>query len=134
MGGYGAGRLNWQVLQNQLVQACTFLYLSHSVWRHFFPEPRLLQYYLNDLLCMPLVLAAAIFLQRNLVLRQADYALTSYQIGIIVLYWSVMFEGVIPHFVARYTADLFDVVTYAAGGMLFYFFGNSGAGNLVRKA
>ena len=78
---------------------------------------------------MPIVLGAAVFLQRNVVLRQPDYALTKYQIGIIVIYWSVMFEAVIPNFVPRYTADFFDVVAYATGGLVFYLFG----GNLVRK-
>lgn len=133
MVGYGAGRLNWHVLQNPLVQGCAVVYLLHSLWRHFLPEPWLLQYYLNDLLCMPLVLGAAVFVQRNLLLRRPDYGLNAYQIGMVVVYWSVMFEGVIPHFVARYTADIFDVVMYGAGGLAFYFFGNAGPGGLVKK-
>ena len=116
-----------------MVAGCTFLWLLHSVFQQYFPEPWFLQYYLNDLLCMPIVLGTAVFLQRNVVLRQPAYALTAYQIGIIVVYWSVMFEGVIPNFVPRYTADLFDVLAYALGAAFFYFFGNSGQTNLVRK-
>lgn len=134
MAGYGISRLNLQVLQNPLVAGCTFLWLLHTVFQQYFTEPWFLQYYLNDLLCMPIVLGAAVFLQRNVVLRQPAYALTAYQIGMIVAYWSVMFEGVIPNFVPRYTADLLDVLTYIAGAALFYFFGNSAATNLVRKA
>jgi hypothetical protein len=133
MAGYRVGRLNFGVWQNPLVLGSTFLYVLHSVLRQFFPEPWFLQFYLNDLLCMPIVLGAAIFLQRNLVLRQPAYALTGYQIAIVVIYWSVMFEGVIPKFVERYTADIFDVIAYSLGGLLFYLFGNSGQSDLVRR-
>ncbi len=133
MAGNGGSRLDLQVFRNPLITGCTFLWLLHTVWRNFLPEPWYFQYYLNDLLCMPIVLGAAIFLQRNLVLRQPDYGLTGWQIGIIVVYWSVMFEGVIPHFNSRYTADIFDVVAYAFGGLVFYRFGNSSKTNLVRK-
>lgn len=95
--------------------------------------PTAVQYYLNDLLSLPLVLAVAVLLQRFLVLRQHDYALTKYQILQVFIYWSVMFEGVIPNFVPRYTADLFDVVVYGLGAWLFYLFGNKGNTNLVKK-
>ena len=133
MVGYGAGRLNLQVFQNPVVVSCTFLWLLHSIFQQFFPEPWFLKFYLNDLLCMPMVLGAAVFLQRNVVLRQPAYALTAYQIGIIVVYWSVMFEIAIPNFVPRYTADLWDVFMYFTGAFLFYFFGNAAKTNLVRK-
>ncbi|MBK0403646.1 hypothetical protein I5M27_11665 [Adhaeribacter sp. BT258] len=97
-------------------------------------ENAFLNNYLNDLLCLPLVLGTAVFLQRNLVLRQPDYALTGWQIGWVVIYFSVMFEAVIPLLVSRYTADFFDVICYAAGGWLFWVFGNAKGSELVRSA
>jgi len=133
MGSYRIGRLNWAVLQNPLVLGCTFLYLFHSVFRRLFSEPEIFNSYLNDLLCMPLVLAAAIFLQRNFILRKAGYQLTVYQILVVLIYWSVMFEVVIPRVVSRYTSDWFDVLAYAAGAALFYFFGNANNSNLVKQ-
>lgn len=126
-------RLNWAILQNPLVLSCTFLYLLHTVWRRNFSEPEILSSYLNDFLSLPLVLAVAIFLQRNFVLCQPDYKLSGTQILLVLAYWSVMFEGVIPHVASRYTADWLDVVAYAAGAGLFYIFGNAGNSQLIKQ-
>ncbi|MFC5271004.1 hypothetical protein [Adhaeribacter terreus] len=135
MGGYNFGRLNFAVFRNPLLQICSFLYVLHTVLRRVVPiENGFLNNYLNDLLCLPLVLGAAVFLQRNMVLRQADYALTGWQIGLVVIYFSLMFEGVIPLFVSRYTADFFDVICYGLGGWAFWFFGNARGSELVRSA
>jgi hypothetical protein len=134
MGGYHFSRLNLAVFRNPLLQVCSFLYVLHTVLRQFVAiENAFLNYYLNDLLCLPLVLGAAVFLQRNLVLRQPAYALTAWQIGLVVVYFSVMFEGVIPLFVSRYTADFRDVICYGLGGWLFWYFGQAKGSELVRK-
>ena len=111
-----------------------FLYVSHTVLHRLgWLENAFLNNYLNDLLCLPLVLGAAIFFQRNIVLRQPAYALSKWQIGVIVIYFSVMFEWVFPQFMPRYTADFFDVICYGLGGGLFWIFGNANGEKLVIK-
>ena len=84
----------------------------------------LLRYYLNDLLCMPLVLGLTLFLQRNFILRDPNHVFTKYQVGIAVVYYAVGFEGVLPLFMSRYTADGLDVVMYGLGGLFFHRFIN----------
>lgn len=136
MAGYGSCRVNPSPLLNPLFLGCTFLYLFHSVLKVTFPEAAataFLRYYLNDLLFVPLTLTVAVFLQRNFVLCQPGYQLSKWQIGLTVAYISLMFEAVIPVFHSRYTADGWDVMCYAAGGWLFYAFGNWGEAKLVQK-
>lgn len=84
----------------------------------------LLQYYLNDLLCMPLVLTFTLFLQRTFTFRNLTHVLSKYQVGIAVLYYSLGFEVILPMFMPRYTPDPLDVLAYALGGWYFYFFIN----------
>lgn len=134
MGSYHFSRLNFAVFRSPLLQVCSFVYVLHSVWQQVLPgEHWLLKNYLNDLLCVPLILGTAIFLQRNVLLRQPVYALSGWQIGWVVFYLSVMFEGVIPLFVSRYTADFFDVICYGFGGWLFWFWGNANNCKLVQR-
>jgi hypothetical protein len=132
MGRNDAGRLNLAVFQNPLFLACALTYglnifclkPAFSYW--FF------QHYLNDLVCMPLVLVVTIFMQRSFFNKPA-YNLNKYQTGIAVAYFTLMFEVVIPLWNARYTADFWDVFCYGFGGWLFYRFGNSGKEILVSK-
>ncbi|KAA9340079.1 hypothetical protein [Adhaeribacter soli] len=133
MAGYDLGRLNLNTFRNPLFISCALLYglnvlFLQKTYRFWF-----LQNYLNDLLCLPLVLFVTVFLQRTL-FRKPAYRLTVYQVGIAAVYFSVMFEAVIPLFNQRYTADFWDVICYCSGGLLFYLFGNSGAYRLVQKA
>jgi glycopeptide antibiotics resistance protein len=128
MGGYYSGRVNWLALRNPLFISCTFLYVLHSVCKRATPEfaqTAFLKNYLNDLLFVPLALGIAVFLQRNFILKQPEYRLSKTQVIICVVYISIMFEGVIPLFKDRYTADFSDVLCYGFGGLLFYLFGNS---------
>ena len=134
MADYHCRRLRLAVFRNPFLQICSFLYVSHTVLRQFFPvENWFLKSYLNDLLCMPLVLGTAVFLQRNIVLRQPDYALTKWQIGLATAYLALMFEGVIPFFVNRYTGDFWDVICYGFGAWLFWLFGNAKETALVQR-
>jgi hypothetical protein len=79
-----------------------------------------LQYYLNDLLCMPLVLTVTLFLQRAFTFRNPSHVFTKHQVGIAVAYYALAFEGILPLFMARYTADVLDIAAYGLGGVFFY--------------
>lgn len=82
------------------------------------PLPSLVNNYLNDLLCMPIVLSicqyAVRFLKKN----------TSLQIPVtlvvtLTLCYAVYFEWLLPQVNPRYTADGIDVFLYFLGALFF---------------
>ncbi|SDL36189.1 hypothetical protein SAMN05421823_105298 [Catalinimonas alkaloidigena] len=79
----------------------------------------LLDNYLDDLLCLPVVLSLALVALREGVVRQPTYTLSTRQVVFATAYFALAFEVVIPHFHAGYTADLLDVVMYALGAWGF---------------
>jgi hypothetical protein len=77
--------------------------------------------YLNDVLCLPITLTLALFLQQQMFPGSARERLNPAQILFTFLYISFFFEGVLPALADRYTRDWLDVVAYAAGGLIFYY-------------
>lgn len=122
-----------KLLGNPLILLCAFVYSLNVFYLQQTFHNGFLKFYLNDLLCMPLVLVATAFLQRTL-FRKPAYCLTGVQVGLASVYFSVMFEGFIPLVNARYTADFLDVICYCSGGGLFYIFGNWGNNKLLERA
>ncbi|WP_205503676.1 hypothetical protein [Rufibacter psychrotolerans] len=117
MADRAAGRLIWGTF-TPLFWALAALYLAHRclVWLDVV-RPFWLRNYLDDLLCLPLVLTGTLFCLRAL--YGPNVTLSGYQVGFVVVYVSVSFELFFPMFLPRYTPDLWDVAAYAAGG-LFY--------------
>ncbi|GAA4304957.1 magnesium citrate secondary transporter [Nibribacter koreensis] len=81
-----------------------------------------MQFYLDDLLCLPLILTVTLFILRFF--KGPLFRLTSYQVGIAVVYYALAFEVFFPLFMPRYTADIVDAFLYALGGWFFYRFLN----------
>ena len=75
--------------------------------------------YLNDLLCMPLVLGLLSSTVRYLKQDSSFKFSRSFIVG-QVLYYSVYFECYLPEADSRYTADWIDILLYFLGGFLFY--------------
>jgi hypothetical protein len=99
------------------------VYLGHWGWRWLaLPRPAWMQHYLDDFLCLPLVLTATLFLLRFFYGFQLR--LSWYQVAFTVLYFSLAFEVFFPTFMPRYTGDWVDALLYAAGGVIFYKFLN----------
>jgi hypothetical protein len=99
------------------------VYLGHVVWRWLdFPRPTWVQFYLDDLLCIPLVLTVTLYILRFFYGPQLR--LSWYQVVFTVIYFSLAFEVFFPRFMPRYTGDWVDVVLYAVGGVIFYRFLN----------
>lgn len=74
--------------------------------------------YLDDLLCLPLVLGATLVAHR---LRSGDRTLVlplGHGLFAVALF-SLVFEGILPRLAARHTADPWDLVMYAAGFAVF---------------
>ena len=85
------------------------------------PLPLLVNSYLNDLLCIPLVLGALTFIIRKMK-HDPNFKLPLGFIFILSSYYAVFFEYYLPRTNTRYTSDWLDVALYFIGGMLFYFY------------
>jgi hypothetical protein len=79
---------------------------------------KLLDNYLLDLLCMPLVLE--ITRQAMRLIFSPNYDLSKFQILFAVLYVSLLFEYLLPMYQTRFYADVFDVFAYSAGATIWY--------------
>ncbi|WPY99386.1 hypothetical protein [Christiangramia sp. OXR-203] len=76
--------------------------------------------YLNDFLCMPIILTICLktvhYLTKDRLIKiSIAQALT------LTFFYAIYFELILPQFVDRYTADLIDVLLYFIGAILFLF-------------
>lgn len=85
------------------------------------PLPQMINNYLNDLLCMPLILGAVTFITRYLK-KDKTYQLSLFFVLFMAGYYSFYFEYYLPTVNLRYTADWIDVVLYFMGSIGFYYF------------
>jgi hypothetical protein len=117
-----AGRISWHTL-SPLFWALTAVYLGHWAWRLLdLHRPEWVRFYLDDLLCIPLVLTVTLFILR--IFYGPQVRLSWYHVVFTVLYFSLAFEVFFPKFMSRYTGDWVDAVLYAVGGLIFYRFMN----------
>jgi len=84
-----------------------------------FPLPSLINNYLNDFLCMPIVLTLCLAFVR-FIKKNPGIQLSVFVIFSVTIYYSVYFEYYLPKVNARYTADPIDVLLYFAGAFIFY--------------
>jgi hypothetical protein len=103
---------------NQLLQ------LSHH-------QLTFLSCYLDDLLCLPLVFSTWQFFFK--MFTGDDYHFSFFKITWTAAYFSFAMEWLLPQFSQRYTRDLWDVVMYFAGGMLFYVFAQKSVTTPLQK-
>ena len=81
--------------------------------------PDLIQFYLNDLLVVPIVATLGLWLMRA-VLQQRDLILVPWQVIFIVAAFSIIFEMILPFLMKRYTGDPIDVAMYTIGGLFYW--------------
>ena len=87
-------------------------------WQQIYIAP--LHHYLDDLLCMPLVLTIALAAER-LYFGNYSFVLPLKYSCWAVLLFSAFFEEFLPRFSSIYTADSWDVLCYSCGAVVFYF-------------
>ncbi len=80
--------------------------------------------YLDDVLCSPIVLGFALFVQQQFTYRNSNYVLSRGMIVLFVLWYALIFEVLLPNYSSRYHADGWDVVAYAIGAYMFFKWGN----------
>lgn len=107
-------------MKRSLVIEMTLLYgvlfISKKTALYF---PELINSYLSDFLCMPIVLSIARYGVAYWI-NDASFQLNKWHIGSATLAFFIAFEAILPQLSKAYTADLFDGLMYLLGA-LFYF-------------
>ncbi len=80
-------------------------------------------HYLNDFLCMPIVLFVCRYAVRKLKSNK-NLQLSLPVTFSVTLYYALYFEFYVPKVNLRYTADPLDVILYFSGALFFYFMEN----------
>lgn len=75
--------------------------------------------YLNDLLCLPILLQLVQVCMKLIV--NENYELSLFQNFVAIIYCSVLFEIFLPKYSINYTSDINDVFCYLSGGLLWKF-------------
>lgn len=83
--------------------------------------------YLDDLLCFPIVLTLGLAMYRYF---KPNYELSAWHIWPTVVIYSVYFEWYLPQTSSVYTSDVFDVVIYVLGALIFQRFINRSSTDL----
>ncbi|WP_152969681.1 hypothetical protein [Pedobacter sp. Hv1] len=81
--------------------------------------PNLIQFYLSDLLAVPVIATLSLWLMRWL-LSQQNFVLVYWQLIFIIMMCSIIFEVLLPYFMERYVSDSVDVLMYLLGGGFFW--------------
>ena len=95
------------------------LFLANQVAERTGQGLPLLSAYLDDLLCLPIVLTLTLLLMQRYVMRDGGYWLPDSYLALAVLMFSVFFEGLLPLLSPAYVRDPVDVLAYTAGALLF---------------
>ncbi len=86
--------------------------------------------YLDDLVCPGIVLGIALFVQQQFTYRNKNFQLPISSFILFVVWYSVLFEYLLPKYDSRHFSDPWDILMYSLGSVLFYFFGNKNSGSL----
>ena len=100
------------------VLVASALYIAN---RFEVPLPNWMYFYVNDFLCMPIVLGICLAILRILKKTEALYVPISVVLA-LTLYFSIYFEWLMPQINTRYTSDIIDVGLYFLGAILFFKF------------
>lgn len=84
------------------------------------PLPTFVTSYLNDFLCMPIILTISMEVVRR-IKKLPGLRLSLFTVLSLTAFYSVYFELYMPEVHSRYTADIMDVVMYLSGALLYYF-------------
>lgn len=80
--------------------------------------------YIADFLVMPVVLTVALWAVRRTGEDRKSYTFQWWHVAIAVGLYGFLFEWLFPRMTDRFTADPWDLLAYAAGGLVFYFLMN----------
>ena len=99
-----------------IIFAFTWLILFIATKNHiYFWWP--IQFYWIDLIAVPVIAQLCLWYMR--LFNNQTYTLNRYQIILIVSSLSILFEGILPFYNSRYSADILDIMMYAIGAVFF---------------
>jgi len=108
------------ILSKPLFLLALGLYITVQIWRKTeIPIPLLINNYFTDLLCLPIVLTICLAGVR-LVKKIPQFELTISMIIVMTVYFSILFEIILPRYSKNYTGDYLDILCYGAGALLFH--------------
>lgn len=114
---------NWQTFRPFLL---TYFIVSVGLYFlvHFFrflnqPLPLLINSYLTDFLCMPIVLTICLVGVRA-IKKIPDFKLTLSMIVGMTVFYAVLFELILPMFYPIYHADFVDLFMYVLGAFMYF--------------
>jgi len=119
--------MDFKTLKHPLFLLSILLFLIHQIIEKGFNYSiPILHAYLDDLVCMPIVLGLGTQIIQWIHPVKNLYFLDKTAVIITVVFYSILFEAILPVVNSSvYTADWIDVALYALGGFMFY--------NLVSK-
>lgn len=82
--------------------------------------PKVVQFYLNDFLIIPILLISSLFVLRWSK-NDENYQIPVWVIVYICCAYGFLYEYILPKINLRYTADIIDVILYFISGFIFYF-------------
>jgi len=96
-------------------------FLKFDFWSNKFCN-----YYLNDLLLVPVIMPIVLLFSRVLKLRDIYSPPTFQEIILPLAIWSIAFELIAPFCFGKGTSDPLDVFAYCLGGLISWFVWNRG--------
>lgn len=78
--------------------------------------------HLADLICLPIVLSICRYTLIKWKLAPPTFELTPAMVLAATIYFSVVFEGLLPLWNNNHHADFVDVLAYFLGGILYFLF------------
>jgi hypothetical protein len=122
------------ILKHKVFVVASFIFILHQVIQKIGNiHIPLLHAYLDDLLCMPVILSLTLYIFRKFVLNNPSFRFSGQQVIWAVIYFSMMFEIFLPQYSDEYVADSFDVIAYAIGALIFHYTINSQKTSIVLK-
>ncbi len=107
-------------LKSPVFIICSVLFLIHQVMQKVldihFP---MIDYYLDNLLAMPIILTL-LLVERRILFRRKTYRLSVLEIVMATLLIILVAEIVFPLLSRDFTTDWWDVVFYVLGSLIFY--------------
>jgi hypothetical protein len=92
----------------------------YIIQRLEFELPAIINNYVNDFLCLPIILGGISYCIRRLK-KEAFFKLPLFFIIGLASYYSFYFEYYLPGFNPRYTGDWIDVILYFLSSIIFFF-------------
>jgi hypothetical protein len=80
--------------------------------------------YGDDLMAMPVILGGSLFVMQKIHPIGHLYHFSKKHVLLAVVFYSMLFEGVLPLFSNTYVADIWDIICYISGAILFQYIVN----------